>query len=132
MFEKVTTVAVYVTDLVRAKRFYVETLGFEVSADLGPELCFLRSKSGQINVYLEAGAKPTSVDNRTARLGFFLRAETSAQDAFNRLKAAGVRLLQDAPESVAEDTACFQFLDPDGNVIDVEGKIPGAGNCLHG
>lgn len=124
MFEKVSTVAIHVTDMARAKQFYVETLGFEVSADLGPELCFLRSRSGRISIYLEAGAKPTSVNNHTARLGFFLRAETSAQDVFSRLRAAGVRLLQDAPEPVADDTACFQFLDPDGNVIDVEARLP--------
>jgi len=37
------------------------------------------------------------------------------------LKAAGVTVLQEAPEAVSDDTACFQILDPDGNIIDIAG-----------
>lgn len=122
MFARVTAVAVYVTDKERAKRFYTEVLGFDVTVDLGPELCFLRSKSGEIDVYLEGGMKPAAVDRASSRLSFFLRAEQSAQETYSRLRQAGVKLLQTAPEAVDERTACFQLQDPDGNILEVCGS----------
>ena len=122
MFERVRALAVYATDLKRAKRFYTEVLDFELSAELGPGLCFLKSKSGNINIYLEGGKKQTQVDNQTSRLSFFLQAERSASETHASLKAAGVNLLQEAPELVGDKTACFQFKDPDGNIIEVCGE----------
>ncbi len=122
MFKNIRALAVYVTDLKRAKQFYTGILGFELSVDLGPNLCFLKSKAGNINVYMEGGKQPTPMDNQTCRLSFFLQAERSASETYASLKAAGVTLLQDAPERVGEETACFQFEDPDGNIIEVCGK----------
>lgn len=122
MFESARTLAVYVTDMQRAKKFYTEILGFEISAELGPNLCFLKSKSGKIYIYLEGGNKPTSIDPQTSRLSFFLQAENSASETYATLKSAGVKLLQKAPEQVGEDTYCFQFEDPDGNIIEVAGR----------
>jgi predicted enzyme related to lactoylglutathione lyase len=122
MFDAVTAVAVYVTDKERAKSFYTEVLGFEVAVDLGPELCFLRSKSGKIDVYLEGGMKPAAVDRSSSRLSFFLRTEEPARETHAKLREAGVKLLQDAPEAVDERTACFQAVDPDGNILEVCGS----------
>lgn len=122
MFESASTLAVYVTDMTRAKKFYTEILQFDISADLGPELCFLKSKSGKFYIYLKGGYKPCAIDSRTSRLGFFLRSEKSAAETLAQLKAAGVKVLQETPEQVADDTACFQFEDPDGNIIDVAGS----------
>ncbi len=103
MFSAVGALAVYVTDKEKAKEFYTTVLGFEVAVDLGPDLCFLKSPNGAIDVYLEGGMTPSAVDRRTCRLSFFLRAEESA--------------------AVDDDTACFQLLDPDGNIIEVCGAI---------
>jgi predicted enzyme related to lactoylglutathione lyase len=122
MFKSIRALAIYVTDLDQAKRFYTEILGFSLSVDLGSNLCFLKSKLNDINVYLEGGKKPTSIDNQTCRLSFFLQAERNASERYNSLKAAGVKILQDAPELVGDETACFQFEDPDGNIIEVCGK----------
>lgn len=122
MFKSIGALAVYVTDLKKAKRFYTGILGFELSVDLGPNLCFLKSKSGDINIYMEGRKKQTPVDNQTTRLSFFLQAERSAPETYASLKAAGVKLLQEAPELVGDETACFQFEDPDGNIIEVSGK----------
>ena len=122
MFESIRTVAVYVTDLGRAKTFYTEVLGFEVTAEVTPTLCFLRSRSGKISLYLEGGQKPAKTDARTVRLSFFLQTEQSAKDVYKALKARGVKLLQEAPEPVDENTSCFQFEDPDGNILEVSGK----------
>ncbi len=122
MFENVRTLAVYATDLARAKEFYTKILGFQVSADLGPNLCFLNSKSGSFHIYLEGGKRPAPVDTEASRLSFFLETETSISDAFTALKSAGVELLQEAPEQVGDGTYWFQFKDPDGNIIEVSGK----------
>ncbi|UCG45447.1 MAG: VOC family protein [Candidatus Bathyarchaeota archaeon] len=122
MFKSIRALAVYVTDLERAKRFYTEVLSFKLSVDLEPNLCFLKSKSGDINIYMEGGKSQTSIDDQTSRLSFFLQAERSASETYAVLKAAGVKLLQEAPELVGGETACFQFEDPDGNIIEVCGK----------
>ena len=123
MFISIGSLAVYVSDLARAKKFYTEILGFEISADLGPNLCFLKSKTGKIYIYLEGGKKASSVEIETCRLSFFLEAEKSISETYTLLKKAEVKLLQSAPEPVADDTACFQFQDPDGNIIEVSGKL---------
>ncbi len=119
MFSSIITVAVYVTDLERAKAFYTDILGFQVAADIPPSLCFLKSASGKINIYLEGGQKPSSVDCETSRLSFFLQGEGSASSIHSHLKEKGVRVLQDAPQFVGDDTYCFQFEDPDGNILEV-------------
>jgi predicted enzyme related to lactoylglutathione lyase len=121
MFDAVTAVAVYVTDKERAKRFYTEVLDFDVAVDLGPELCFLKSRNGGINVYLEGGMKPAAVDRGSSRLSFFLHAHAPAEETYRRLQDSGVTLLQDAPQAVDEQIACFQLLDPDGNILEVCG-----------
>jgi catechol 2,3-dioxygenase-like lactoylglutathione lyase family enzyme len=121
MYKSIGALAVYVTDKERAKKFYTDILGFEVAADLGPNLCFLKSPGGEIDIYLEGGMKPSDIDNRTSRLSFFLRAEGSASATFAALREAGVQMLQDEPEAVDDTTACFQFLDPDGNIIEACG-----------
>jgi len=122
VFKKVRTLAVYVTDMARARQFYTEVLGFRVQADVHPGLCFLKSRDGGISIYLEAGMKPTSVDGGTARLSFFLETAGTAVEAYARLKTAGVRLLQDEPEDVGDGNFCFQLLDPDGNILEACGR----------
>jgi predicted enzyme related to lactoylglutathione lyase len=122
MFKGVRSLGVYVTDKERAKEFYTKVLGFEVAFDLGPEICFLKSPNKEIDIYLEGGMKPSPVDNKTCRVSFFLDAERPAAEVFARLKQAGVKLLQTAPEQVDDDTACFQFCDLDGNIIEVSGR----------
>lgn len=122
MFTDVSCLAVYVTDYRRAKRFYTEVLGFDVRVELGPNLCFLVSKSGKVNVYLEGGYEPSAVDDQTARLSFFLETEKSIFETYDTLKAAGVELLHDAPEQVGDDRYVFRLADPDENIIEVSGK----------
>ncbi len=121
MFTRIGALAVFVTDKERAKEFYTDVLGFEVAADLGPDLCFLKSKSGAIDIYLEGAKRRSDIDAQNSRLSFFLRTESSAAEAFTMLREAGARLLQEAPEAVDDETARFQLIDPDGNIIEVCG-----------
>lgn len=122
MFKSIRALAIYVTDMGRAKKFYTEILGFKVFAEIGPNLCFLESTSGDIHIYLEGGNKPTFIDRMTCRLSFFLQAEKSASETYALLKSAGVKLLQTVPQLVGDNTSCFQFEYPDGNIIEVAGK----------
>lgn len=121
MFSRTRALAIYVTDLKRAKTFYTDILKFEVLTDLGPDICFLRSTSGNITIYLEGGKTPASTDEEASRLSFFLQAEASAFETYAALKKAGAVLLQKAPEQLGEDTYWFQVKDPDGNIIEVTG-----------
>lgn len=121
MFKRIHTIAVYVSDMGQAKRFYTEILGFEVKHDLGPSLCFLVSDSGNIYIYLEAGHKPNPVDMDDTHLSFFLETEKTAKETFEALKAAGVKTLEDAPQEVGDGVYAFQFLDPDGNILEATG-----------
>ena len=122
MFARIRSLAVYVSDMRRAKKFYTEILGFEISAELEPNLCFLKSKSGNINVYMEGGYKRTRTSNKACRLSFFLQSDKPASECYAMLRSAGVELLQPKPESVDEETAVFQFKDPDGNIVEVSAK----------
>jgi predicted enzyme related to lactoylglutathione lyase len=122
LFESITTVAVYVSDTERAKKFYTETLGFQMAADIHSNLCFLKSESARINIYLEGGKRRGSVDEEACRLSFFLQTEKPASEVFEYLKGRGVKVLQDSPQFVGDDTYCFQFEDPDGNILEVAGR----------
>jgi catechol 2,3-dioxygenase-like lactoylglutathione lyase family enzyme len=122
MFKSIGALAVYVTDKERAKQFYTTVLGFEVAVDLGPTLCFLRSPNGAIDIYLEGGKQPATADSEHSRLSFFLRAERPAVQVFASLREAGAQLLQDEPQQVDDHTACFQLVDPDGNIVEVCGS----------
>jgi len=121
MFTSINTIAVYVSEMEPAKKFYTEVLGFEVKHDLGPTLCFLISRSGDINVYLEAGYARGSVSKASTRLSFFLRTEKSVKETFDALKTAGISVLDDAPQQVGDGVFVFQFLDPDGNILEATG-----------
>ena len=106
----------------KAKQFYTNILGFEIGADIPQaNLCFLYSKNRKLSIYLKAGNKSFLIDNQTCRLSFFLEAEKTVKETFDELKKAGVEILQKEPEQVADDTFTFQFLDPDGNILEVVG-----------
>ena len=121
MFKSINTLAVYVSDMERAKGFYTGILGFDVRVDLGPNLSFLVSRSGKIHIYLEAEKEPKPADSGATRLSFFLRTEESAHETFEALKEADVTLLNDSPEEVGDGVWTFQFKDPDGNILEATG-----------
>jgi catechol 2,3-dioxygenase-like lactoylglutathione lyase family enzyme len=124
MIGGVRTIAVHVTDIERAKRFYTETLGFVLRVQVTPGLCFLETENGAVHVYLEGDHRPAPVGPDSARLGFYLETEGSAHEAFERLREAGADLLEEEPLQVDEDLWTFRLRDPDGNLLDVVG--PGA------
>lgn len=121
MFKGANTLAVYASDMERAKAFYTGVLGFEVRVEPAPNLCFLVSGSGELHIYLEGGHKISRGDGDSCRLSLFLQTEGSIFEVFDGLKEAGVELLDDAPEEVGENTYAFRFRDPDGNILEATG-----------
>jgi len=122
MFKGIRALAIYVTDMDRAIKFYTETLGFEIPTKIHPNLCFLKFKNSNLHIYLEGGKKSSAIDVDTSRLSFFLEPEKTVSEVYATLKTKNVKLLQEAPELVQDDIACFQFQDPDGNILEVSGK----------
>lgn len=122
MFSSVSALAVYVTDLEQAMRFYTEVLEFEVRVAVSPTLCFLHSRAGNIEIYLEGSHEPNPAHETNARLSVFLRSTESAFATFEKLQERGVDLLQEGPEEVGDNTYTFQFKDPDANIIAVVGE----------
>ena len=121
MFEGANTLAVYSSDMERARAFYTGVLGFEVRAEPAPDLCFLVSGSGELHIYLEGGHRISRVDEDSCRLSIFLRTEGSIFEVFDGLKEAGVELLDEAPSEVGANTFVFRFRDPDGNILEATG-----------
>jgi hypothetical protein len=46
----------------------------------------------------------------------------SADETYAALRESGVTLIQKEPNPVDDKTACFQLLDPDGNILEVCGR----------
>ncbi|NLI97804.1 VOC family protein [bacterium] len=120
MFQGVHTVAIYVSNIARAKEFYIQILGFEHGWDVHDNLTFL--KVGSTHVYLEGGYESHEITDKSLRLSFFLEADESVKEIFEALRSNGVVTIQESPEQVGDDTWWFQFQDPDGNILEVSGK----------
>ncbi len=114
------TLAVYVSDLARAKAFYAEQLGFGPCDEMPPGVLL---KAGEVTIYLEGGRKPkSSAPLSECEVSFCLgTAADSVKDACEKLKAAGVNIIEDYQE-LAPTFAAFRIADPDGNVIEFAGK----------
>jgi catechol 2,3-dioxygenase-like lactoylglutathione lyase family enzyme len=120
MFHGVHTVAIYVSDIVRAKQFYTHVLGFEQGWDVHENLTFL--KVGSTYVYLEGGYNTSGITDKSTRLSFFLEVEKPIKEIFEILKSRGVEPIQSSPERVGHDVWWFQFRDPDGNILEISGS----------
>lgn len=123
MFSGISVLSIYVSDLEKAKKFYIDLIGFELSVDMGSNACFLKFGTGELGVYIEGGYFSAGSTSTTTRLGFCLEASGSVKQLFNKLKRSETRVLQEAPQKVGENIYWFQFEDPDGNVLEVSGEL---------
>jgi len=110
-------IAVYVSDLDRAKAFYVDRLGFEVSEDHGPGVLL---SAGDVTLYLEGGRAPDVAPPTTQPEVSPCFAVESVRRAYENLKAAGVTVVTDYVK-YAPTYALFRVADPDGNLIEFAG-----------
>lgn len=116
---RIAFVAVYVDDYQVAFKFYHEVLGLEKSFDMGDQACFFKL-GRDWGLYLEGGNKRVEFDTKTVRPAFILAVE-SAGAMYEKLKAAGVKLVQDAPVDMGQNDFWFQFFDPTGNILEILG-----------
>ena len=111
---------VYATSFDESARFYGELLGLRRSLEMGPDACFFEIAGRKWGLYLEGGYEAAPASERASRATFSLEV-TSAGDLFRRLRAAGVEIVQDAPQDMGNATSWFQFRDPSGNLIEAIG-----------
>ena len=107
-------VVLYVSDLARSKRFYMDLLGMEVAHENDTQ-CFLHCGGGQQVALFEAGAYGATVNansemnHMAMRLGSGEYAEVKA-----RLEAEGLTVT-----GRRGDPTCLYFSDPDGHRLQV-------------
>jgi len=111
--------SVYVDDFRRAFEFYAGTLGLEKEYDMGSEACFFKLPDNT-GLYLQGRNKPASYDADTMRTAFVFTVESAAA-TYERLRAAGVRFIQNEPRHMGGEQYWFQFYDPSGNILEVLG-----------
>ena len=114
----VNAIAVYVTDLESAKRFYVGMLGLEERGGLPPGVVL---SAGSTTVYLEAGRKGKIYPGTGLPTISICFDTPSVCGAYEELKAKGVRVVEEL-RTVGDDFAMFRIADPDGNVVEFAGK----------
>ncbi len=112
-----------VSDLERARRFYVETLGLKVTHNEVDQLLVLKSGASSVNVYVsefagtnKATAATWEVDDVEAEVAG-LKAKGVA---FEHYDMPGLTLEGDL--HAADGYKIAWFKDPDGNILNVVGK----------
>jgi len=111
--------SVYVDDFERAYGFYAGVLGLEKECDMGSAACFFKLPDNT-GLYLQGKNKAASYGEDTMRAGFVFSVESAAA-TYERLKAAGVRFIQNEPRHMGGEQYWFQLYDPAGNILEVLG-----------
>jgi len=111
-------IAIYVTDLARAKEFYTKILGLKEMSEV-PGGVFL--DAGGETIYLEGGRKKQSnpgLEITTISPAFKVE---SVKSAFNFFSEKNIEIIQEYVE-YAPTFAMFRIADPDKNVLEFAGK----------
>jgi lactoylglutathione lyase len=121
MIQGIHHVAVRVTDLERSIAFYADLLGFAVRSRTtlasGARIAFLAHPGGGCELELIAGLHDHRAgDGLVHHLAFLV---DDVENAFTRLVAAGVTVLDAAPETLASGRRLFSFRGPDGERLQV-------------
>lgn len=114
-------IAIYVSDLARAKDFYVNVLGmkFDEKNSAGGNGVILHG--GGLMFYVEGGRTHQVQPGMTANTISPTFASSSIRHAYNILKEQGVPIVEEYNQP-NESFAMFRIADPDGNVIEFAGK----------
>ena len=111
--------SVYVDNFGRAYEFYAGVLVLEKQYDMGSAACFFKLPDNT-GLYLQGKNKAASYSEDTMRAAFVLSVE-SAGATYERLKAAGVKFIQNEPRHMGGEQYWFQFYDPAGNILEALG-----------
>lgn len=112
----VSTLTILAPDLLAARKFYCDMLGFAVAADYGPDLTKLQNDGCAL--LLARCAQVARPDYPAAAQFALGLAVADAGAELKRLKAAGVELIFDEPQ----DFPAGRFIavrDPAGNVVEL-------------
>ncbi len=121
MTQGIHHVAVRVADLERSISFYTELLGLAVrTRGAGTGIAFLAHPSGGCELELIAGRQDHHAgDGLVHHIAFTV---ADIDEAFARLSAAGVALLDDAPKAGSSGRRLFSFRGPDGERLQITGR----------
>ena len=111
---------VYTNDLNKSYAFYADLLGLKddkYKKEKNHYYCQINDKDG---FFIEGGYEKSAYKDRSARASFSFKVESSSA-MFNKLKNAGVRLIQDKPVKMDENIYWFQCYDPDWNIVEFLG-----------
>lgn len=117
--EDLNIIAIYVSDLERAIRFYTEILGFKKDYDNGPGVCL--KVENVLSIYLEGGYSKKNDDHRQACVAMCLNPKGGLRGAWEKLKNSDVQTVGEY-EEFGDQFSMFRIQDPDGNVIEFAGK----------
>ena len=106
-------VALRVVSLARARRFYVDTLGYRVEWEPDPENLYLTS--GADNLALHSAAS-VGEGGALDHFGIVLKKEADVDAWANYLKGEGYSLEKE-PKTHRDGARSFYIRDPEGNVI---------------
>ncbi len=115
----IATIGIYVSDLDRAKKFYVNGLGLKDKGDMGSG-CMLELSG--VSFYLEPGRKKR-VGNQVlayADITICFSVE-SVKDVYREVGKREIPIVMNYTE-YSSDYAMFMISDPDGNIIEIAGK----------
>lgn len=116
----INVIAIYVSDLERAKDFYVNTLGMEYREDMSGGKGVILMAAGSM-FYVEGGREKQVDAQLTYNTVSPCFASESVRSAYETLKEADVAFVEDYNQST-DTFAMFRIADPDGNVIEFAGK----------
>jgi catechol 2,3-dioxygenase-like lactoylglutathione lyase family enzyme len=107
-------VVIYVSDLARSKRFYIDLLGMEIAQETEHQ-CFLHCGAGQQVALFEAAAYGATLNANSELNHMALRlASGEYAEVKARLEAEGLTVT-----GRRADPNCLYFSDPDGHRLQV-------------
>lgn len=115
----ISMASVYTDDYSKSFEFYNDLLGLTDFNPMGNQACYFNIGAMQ-GLYLEGGYTPFEGNNRIVRTTFTMDV-VSAFEMFEKLKEAGVKIVQTEPMKMQEGSYWFQCFDPSGNMLEFLG-----------
>jgi catechol 2,3-dioxygenase-like lactoylglutathione lyase family enzyme len=114
--------ALRVTDMAMARKFYQGLLGMTVVWEPDPENVYLTSGSDNLALHVmpkeEAASFDASKGQALDHFGFIVESVVTVQAYERRMREAGVRIVKPFKRH-RDGSSSFYMADPDGNVIQI-------------